>query len=83
VVSRSRAASSPQEAQIWLGPVGRDDEEATVRRDLDEDLCASSVERFAADDALCFSRLAVPLVLDDLPREDDVFEVVGREVVIY
>ncbi len=41
------------------------------------------MEREAAHDTLNLTALAVALALNDLPREDDVFEIENREVVIF
>ena len=40
-------------------------------------------ERGALDDILDFTSCLVPLALDDLAREDDVFEINDGEVVIF
>ena len=62
--------------------VDGDDEEIAERSDIDDCLGVSFVECEASDNAFGFSCSGVSLALDDFAREDDVFEVIDREVVI-
>ena len=51
--------------------------------DLDDGFSVLTVKRASADEILCLAGILVALALCDLAREDDVFEVVDREAVIF
>jgi len=72
----------PQEAQSCSGEVGGNDEELACRPDFDDRFGFSLIECDSVDNALDFSCPGVSLTLDDFTREDDVFEVKDRDVVI-
>ena len=74
---------SPHCAHALSAELGSDDEELAVAAELDDDFTACAFERGALDDLFGFAARAVALALDDLPREDDVFEVKDGEVVIF
>lgn len=82
VTLRKRTPGCPQAAQSGLGKVGRDDEEIAERPDFNDGFGALSFAGEATDDAFDFPGSSVSLALDDFAREDDVFEVKNREVVI-
>ena len=48
-----------------------------------DDFCGNSIEGPALDDILRFAGAAIALSFGNLVREDDVFEVKDREVVIF
>ena len=48
-----------------------------------DDFSGDSIEGAALNDVLRFAGAAIALALDDLAREDDVFEIEDREVVIF
>ncbi len=50
---------------------------------FDDDLSGCSIKGSALDDVLRFAGAAITLALDDLAREDDVFEIKDGEVVIF
>lgn len=83
VTFRSWIPRSPQDAQSASEEVDRDDEKRAGRADFDDGFRFDAVEGETADDGLDFAGLAVPLPLDDLAGEDNVFEVESREVVIF
>ena len=60
-----------------------DDEELARVANFGDDLGGSTVEGATLDDVLRFAGAAVALVLDNLAREDDAFEVKDGEVVIF
>jgi len=82
VTSRSWIPSRPQKARFWLGEIGGDDDEFSGGANFDDGFGWQLPEREAADDTLDFAGLAVALAFDDVAREDNVFEVEDREVVI-
>ena len=82
VTWRSSAPSRPHEAQTDLDEVDRDDKERSGRPDFDDGLGFVAGERGSADDSLDFARLAIALALRDFAREEDVFEIEDREIVI-
>ena len=77
VTVRCCTPARPHAAQRGLDTVDGDDEEIAVRFGKD------TVERFASDDVFNFTALVVALPLDDLAREDDVFEIEDGEVLIF
>ena len=72
----------PQLAQPVSTKVDRDDKELSRGADFDDGLGGRPVERDAADGAFDLTCTDVPLALEDLSREDDVFEIKDGEVVI-
>ena len=66
-----------------LDDIDGDDEEPTRVANFCDDFSGSAVEGPALDDVLRFAGAAIALSFDDLAREDDVFEVKDREVVIF
>lgn len=82
VTSRCCTPVRPHAAQRGLGTIDRDDEEIPVWSDLDDRFGKGSAECIASDDIFDFMRLPVALALDDLTREDNVFEIEDSEVVI-
>ena len=74
--------SRPHATQSELGTIDRDDEERTGESELDDCFGFGAVERDTVDNELCFVRPSVALSFNDLAREDDVFEVEYREIVI-
>ena len=66
-----------------LDDIDGDDEEPTRVADFCDDFSGSTVEGPALDDVLRFAGAAIALSFDDFAREDDVFEVKDREVVIF
>ena len=72
----------PQLAQPVSTEVDRDDKELSRGADFDDGLGGRPVERDAADGAFDLTCTDVPLALEDLSREDDVFEIKDGEVVI-
>lgn len=83
VTSRCCTLGLAQKAQAPSAAVRGDDDEFAGEPDLDDDFGGGAVECDAGNDALDFVALRVALVLDDLAREDDVFEIEDREVVIF
>ena len=75
--------SLPQWAHALSTEVDSDDDELATVTDLGDDLAGCAFERGTLDDVLGFAGLSVSLALDNLPREDDVFKVKDREVVIF
>ncbi len=71
------ADALPQQAHWFSTEVGSDDDEPAGEADFDDCFRGRTVERGACDDALDFARLSVALPLGDLPREDDIFEIVA------
>ena len=69
--------------QSVLDDIDGDDVELARVADFGDDLSGSSVKCPALDDVLRFAGTAITLPLDDLPREDDVFEIKDGEVVIF
>lgn len=69
----------PHCAHALSAEVGSDDEELAVETELDDDFTGRAFERGALDNVLGFTAAAVALVLDDLPREDDVLEIEDGE----
>jgi hypothetical protein len=79
----SWAPGCPQCMHGWLDDVDGDDKEFAGTVDFRDDFSGGTGKRSALDDVLGFTRGAVSLALDDLAREDDVFEVKDRELVIF
>ena len=69
--------------QSVLDDIDGDDVELARVADFGDDLSGSSVKGATLDDVLRFAGVAITLPLDDLPREDDVFEIKDGEVVIF
>ncbi|MDQ3563134.1 MAG: hypothetical protein M3436_03000 [Pseudomonadota bacterium] len=59
-----------------------DDDKPSGGTNFDNGFCFEVIECETADDTLDLAGLAVALALDDCAREDDVFEIEDREVVI-
>jgi hypothetical protein len=66
-----------------LDDIDGDDEELARVPNFGDDFGGCSVERAALDDVLRFTGAAIALALDDLAREDNVFEIEDGEVVIF
>ena len=75
-------APLPQCAHFCSTEVGSDDDKLATEADFNDGFGGSAVERDSCNDAVDFTGLGVVLALDDLAREDDVFEVEDSEVVI-
>jgi len=73
----------PQEAQRCLEEVDRDDVERTRRPELDDGFGFAPIKGAPLDEDFGLTRSAIFLALDDAAREDDVFEIKDREVVIF
>ena len=69
--------------QPALDDIDGDDEELACVADFGDDLSGCSIKGAALDDVLRFAGAAIALPLDDLAREDDVFEIKDGEVVIF
>ena len=69
--------------QPVLDDIDGDDEELTGVGNFGDNFGGCSVERATLDDVLRFAGAAIALALDDLAREEDVFEVEDGEVVIF
>ena len=69
--------------QPLLDDIDGDDEEPTRVANFCDDFSGSATEGPTLDDVLRFAGAAITLSFDDLAREDDVFEVKDREVVIF
>lgn len=82
VTSRCRTPVRPHAAQRCLGTVDREDEERSVRGNLDDCFGGDVAEDVASDDIFDFARFPVALALDDRAREDNVFEIEDGEIVI-
>jgi len=82
VTLRSCTPVWPQEAQRSLRKVDRDNEELSARPDFDDCFSLRVVEGVPSDDIFDLAALPVALMLDDLAREDDTFEVEDREAVM-
>ena len=82
VTLRNSAPSRPQEAHDELDTIDRDDKERSAGAELDDRFGFNAFKRYTADDELDFTRFSVALARNDVAREDDVFEVKDREVVI-
>lgn len=65
----------PQWAHGRSAEVNSDDDESASWGNLDDCFGCVVLERGARDDVLGFASLDVSLPLDDLAREDDIFEV--------
>ena len=74
----SCAPARPQEAQRCLAEVDRDDVERPREAKLDDDFCLAPIKATPSDEDFGFTRLAIPLALDDAASEDDVFEIEDR-----
>ena len=66
-----------------LDEIDGDDKEPTCVTNFRDDFTGSAIKGPALDDVLRFAGAAIALSFDDLAREDDVFEVKDREVVIF
>ena len=73
----------PQWTHRCSTEVGSDDNELTGEADFDDGLGRCSVEGDSGNDAFDLAGLRIALAFDDLAREDDVFEIEDREVVIF
>ena len=73
----------PHEAQRCLEEVDGDDVERACGADFRDRFGLAAVKRSSLIDDFGFTRLAVPLALDDATSEDDVFKIEYREVVIF
>lgn len=80
---RSRAPARPQEAHRDLNEVDRDDIEDARAVDLDNRFAFAVIENLSSDDGLGFARFTIFLALSDAAREEDIFEIEDREVVIF
>ena len=83
VTCRSSTPARPQEAHRGLDEVDRDDEERTPGADFDDRFGFETAARVPADDVPDFTGFGVSSSLDNPAREDNVFEVEDREVVIF
>ena len=84
LVTRRRCTPErPHEAHTPLDEIDRDDVENARDADLDDRFGLSVIERASSDDDFCFVGLSVFLALNDVAREDDVFEIKDREVFIF
>ena len=72
----------PQDAQSCSSEVDGNNKELAGRPDFDDRFSVSFVEGDSTDNALDFFCSVVSLTFDDFAREDDVFEVKDRDVVI-
>ena len=66
-----------------LDDIDGDDEEPTSVTDLGDDFGGGTIKRPAFDDVPRFTGVTFALALDDLAREDDVFEVEDRGDIIF
>ena len=84
VTVRSSAPGSPHATQTepGLDTVDGDDEEGASKVELDDRFGFDAFKRGTADDELDFACLSVALAGNDFAREEDIFEVEDREVVI-
>lgn len=73
----------PQWAHRCLEDIGCDNNEFFGEADFGDGLRAASVERGAGDNVFEFTGSDIALAFCDLARENDVFEVKDREVVIF
>lgn len=80
---RSCGPARPQEAHRDLDEVDRDDIEDAREVDFDNRFAFAAIENPPSDDGLGFARSAIFLALDDAAREEDIFEIEDREVVIF
>ena len=80
---RSCRPGWPHDAQSALDDIDGDDEEDACRADFEDRFGVLASERLAADNGLGLASLAVFLALNDMAREDEIFEVEDREVVIF
>jgi hypothetical protein len=83
VTCLSEGLPAPQLLQLSSAEVGSDDDELASGANLDDSFAGEAREGLALDDVLGFPARPVALTLDDLPGEDDVFEVEDSEVVIF
>ena len=83
VTNRRCAPERPHEAHTASDEIDRDNEESAREADLDDRFGLAVIERAASDDDLCFVGLTVFLALNDVAREDDVFEIKDCEVFIF
>ena len=80
---RSRVPARPQEAHRDLDKVDRDDVEDAREVNFDNRFAFPVIENPPSDDGLGFARFAIFLALNDAAREEDIFEIEDREVVIF
>ena len=73
----------PQYAQLCSAEVSSDDDELAGEADFDDGLSRFSVKPNGTDDELDLAGLRVALALEDLAREEDVFEIEDGEVFIF
>ena len=69
--------------QALQDDIDGDDEERARVANFGDDFGGCAAERAALDDVLRFTGAAIALALDDLAREDDVFEIEDGELVIF
>jgi len=62
--------------------VDRDDEEGSVRRNFDNRFGRNGTERLPSDNIFRLARFPIALAFDNRTREDNVFEIENRKVVI-
>lgn len=79
----SWTVASPQYVQHCSAEIDCDDNEPAGEADFDDRFGCRASERGAGNDALDFAGLRVTLSLGDSTREDEVFEIEDREVVIF
>lgn len=75
VTNLSCGDSAPQCAHWRSDEIDSDDDEAADETGFDDSFRCGSAERDARDNAFDLAGLGVALALNDLPREDDVFEI--------
>ena len=80
---RSCAPARPQEAHRDLCEVDRDNVEDAREVDFDDRFAFPAIESPPLDNSLGFARCAIFLALDDAAREEDIFEIEDREIVIF
>ena len=68
--------------QMESDKVDGNDEERADPAEFDDCFRLLAFNRAAADDELDFSRFSIALALGDFAREDNVFEIEDREIVI-
>lgn len=82
VTVRNSMPSRPHEMHVDSGTVDGDNEECAVGAEFDDCFDFDAFKRDTADDELGFARRSVALSFNNFAREDGVFEVEYREVVI-
>lgn len=84
LVTRRRCTPEwPHEAHTPLDDIDRDDVENAREAELDDRFGLAVLERTSSNDDFCFVGLTVFLALNDVAREDDVFEIKDCEVFIF